>query len=139
VDWNPTPADKDSGIWKEVSLTMSGPVAIRHPFVSFEAGCGVQIGGADAECGVAQRFGAAAKGTFSAEVDGKATEEPVELAAGETKVVRFDAATYPQLKLAAPKCGGRTRWDAESFTPRNFRLPPMEKHGLGFDQFGFAK
>src|SRR6266853_2249508 len=33
VDWNPTPADKDLGIWKEVSLTASGPVAIRNPFV----------------------------------------------------------------------------------------------------------
>src|SRR5215831_18062640 len=34
VDWNPTPADKDMGIWKEVSLTMSGPTAIRHPFAT---------------------------------------------------------------------------------------------------------
>src|SRR5258708_4972498 len=33
VDWNPTPADKDLGIWKEVSLTATGPVAIRNPFV----------------------------------------------------------------------------------------------------------
>src|SRR5215475_853323 len=34
VDWNPTPADKDMGIWKEVSLSVSGPVAIRHPFAT---------------------------------------------------------------------------------------------------------
>ena len=34
VDWNPTPADKDMGIWKEVSVTINGSVAIRHPFVS---------------------------------------------------------------------------------------------------------
>jgi exo-1,4-beta-D-glucosaminidase len=33
VDWNPTPADKDMGIWKEVTLTSNGPVAIRNPFV----------------------------------------------------------------------------------------------------------
>jgi len=24
-DWNPTPADKDMGIWKEVTLSSSGP------------------------------------------------------------------------------------------------------------------
>src|SRR5215813_11355270 len=33
VDWNPTPADKDMGIWKEVTLTATGPVTIRNPFV----------------------------------------------------------------------------------------------------------
>src|SRR5213082_2993953 len=34
VDWNPTPPDKNMGIWKEVFLTTSGPVAVRSPFVS---------------------------------------------------------------------------------------------------------
>ena len=33
VDWNPTPPDKDLGIWKEVSVTATGPVAIRNQFV----------------------------------------------------------------------------------------------------------
>src|SRR5579864_9462559 len=34
VDWNPTPPDKNMGIWKEVFLTTSGPVALRNSFVS---------------------------------------------------------------------------------------------------------
>jgi exo-1,4-beta-D-glucosaminidase len=33
VDWNPTPPDKDMGLWQEVVLSSSGPVAVRHPFV----------------------------------------------------------------------------------------------------------
>jgi len=33
VDWNPTPPDKDMGLWQEVVLSTSGPVAVRHPFV----------------------------------------------------------------------------------------------------------
>src|SRR4029077_20545828 len=33
VDWNPTPPDKDIGLWQEVVLSTSGPVALRHPFV----------------------------------------------------------------------------------------------------------
>jgi exo-1,4-beta-D-glucosaminidase len=33
VDWNPAPPDKDMGIWQEVVLSESGPVAVRHPFV----------------------------------------------------------------------------------------------------------
>ena len=34
VDWNPTPPDKDMGIWKEVFLTQSAAVSVRNPFVS---------------------------------------------------------------------------------------------------------
>jgi exo-1,4-beta-D-glucosaminidase len=34
VDWNPTPADKNMGLWGEVSVTDSGPVALRHPHVA---------------------------------------------------------------------------------------------------------
>jgi exo-1,4-beta-D-glucosaminidase len=33
VDWNPTPPDKDMGLWQEVVLSSTGPVAIRHPAV----------------------------------------------------------------------------------------------------------
>ncbi len=33
VDWNPTPPDKDMGLWQEVVLSSSGPVAVRHPSV----------------------------------------------------------------------------------------------------------
>ncbi|MGB8459741.1 MAG: sugar-binding domain-containing protein [Candidatus Acidiferrum sp.] len=33
VDWNPTPPDKDMGLWQEVVLSASGAVAVRHPAV----------------------------------------------------------------------------------------------------------
>src|SRR5215467_5661911 len=33
VDWNPTPPDKDMGLWQEVVISSSGPVALRHPVV----------------------------------------------------------------------------------------------------------
>jgi exo-1,4-beta-D-glucosaminidase len=34
VDWNPTPADKNMGLWGDVYLTESGPVTLRHPYVT---------------------------------------------------------------------------------------------------------
>ncbi len=34
VDWNPTPPDKDMGLWQEVVLSESGPVTVRHAFVT---------------------------------------------------------------------------------------------------------
>jgi len=33
VDWNPEPADNHMGIWRDVHLLESGPVAIENPFV----------------------------------------------------------------------------------------------------------
>jgi exo-1,4-beta-D-glucosaminidase len=33
VDWNPTPPDKNMGLWGDVSLTHSGPIALRNPHV----------------------------------------------------------------------------------------------------------
>lgn len=103
VDWNPTPADKDMGIWKEVSLTMSGPVAIRHPFVSSKLDAAYKSAELTLSTELRNDSGAAVKGTLAAEVDGKQLKQEVELAAGETKVARFEPAAYPQLKLAAPK------------------------------------
>ena len=34
VDWNPSPPDKNTGIWRDVWLRTSGPVAMRAPFVT---------------------------------------------------------------------------------------------------------
>ena len=103
VDWNPTPADKDMGIWKEVTLTTNGPVAIRNPFVKSKLDSEFK----KAELGISAELrndsGKPAKGVLSAEVDGKQIKQDVELAAGETKVVRFTADNFPQLKLAQPK------------------------------------
>jgi exo-1,4-beta-D-glucosaminidase len=36
VDWNPEPADNHMGIWRDVHLLESGPVAIENPFVITE-------------------------------------------------------------------------------------------------------
>ncbi len=33
VDWNPAPPDKNMGLWRDVYLTASGPVALRYPAV----------------------------------------------------------------------------------------------------------
>ena len=33
VDWNPSPPDKNMGLWRDVWLRTSGPVALRSPYV----------------------------------------------------------------------------------------------------------
>src|SRR5882672_9029143 len=103
VDWNPTPADKDMGIWKEVTLTAGGPVAIRHPFVKSKLDSSYKSAELALSAELRNDSGKVAKGVLLAEVDGKQLKQNVELAAGETKTIRFTAEDYPQLKLAQPK------------------------------------
>jgi len=103
VDWNPTPADKNLGIWKEVTLTARGPVTIRNPFVKTQLN--VDFTGADLTISADLRndSGAATKGTLVAEVDGKTVKLAMELAAGESKSVRFEPEHFAALKLQRPK------------------------------------
>ncbi len=34
VDWNPSPPDKDMGLWGPVDVRTTGPVAVRYPFIT---------------------------------------------------------------------------------------------------------
>jgi exo-1,4-beta-D-glucosaminidase len=45
VDWNPLPADKDMGIWRDVWLTATGPARIRFPQVTthLDSGGGAEL------------------------------------------------------------------------------------------------
>jgi len=103
VDWNPTPGDKDLGIWKEVTITARGPVAIRNPFVTSQLNSEFTAADLTMSADLRNDSAAAIKGVFSADVGGKAIKQPVELAAGETKNFHFDAAQFAALKFANPK------------------------------------
>jgi exo-1,4-beta-D-glucosaminidase len=103
VDWNPTPADKDMGIWKEVTLTSNGPVAVRNPFVHSKLDAEYKSAELTVSAELRNQSGQQVKGALIAEVDGKTLKQDVELAAGEMKTVRFSPEKFAELKLAHPK------------------------------------
>jgi exo-1,4-beta-D-glucosaminidase len=103
VDWNPTPADKDMGIWKEVTLSSSGPVAVRNAFVKSKLGAEYKTAELTLSGDLRNQTDKSVRGTLVADVDGQTLKQDVELAAGETKTVRFAAAQFPQLKLEHPR------------------------------------
>ncbi|MGC1781396.1 MAG: sugar-binding domain-containing protein [Acidobacteriaceae bacterium] len=103
VDWDPTPPDKDMGLWGPVSVKTTGPVAVRYPFIAthFES---ADLRVADITV-TAQLVNAAdhpVKGTLSGTFLGKKFRQPVELAAHESKNVSFSPEQFPQLKLKHP-------------------------------------
>jgi len=104
VDWNPIPPDRNMGIWREVRIESSGPVSLRHPFVSSAFNEG-DLRQADLEveaeiCNQTDHVqnieirGAIGPVTFSRNES---------LGKNERKTIRFKPAEYPQLRIHNPR------------------------------------
>jgi len=103
VDWNPTPPDKNMGIWKEVFLTSSGPVAVRNPFVSSKLDAEYKSAELTISAELRNASKDPVKGVLHAELEGIALQQPVELSAGESKIIQFAPEQFPKLKRTHPK------------------------------------
>jgi exo-1,4-beta-D-glucosaminidase len=103
VDWNPTPADKDMGIWKDVFLTTSGDVTLRNPFVASKLDADLRAAALTVSADLRNVSRQIVSGVFRAEIDGAQVSQPVTLAAGEAKTVRFLPAQFGALNLVNPR------------------------------------
>src|SRR5207302_1891655 len=99
VDWNPTPPDKDMGIWKEVFLRSSGEVAVRNPFVASKLDAEYKTAELTISGEVRNVSHEPVKGTLRAQVDGIELRQPVELSGGESKFLKFAPEQFAKLKL----------------------------------------
>jgi len=104
VDWNPLPADKDMGIWREVYLAASGPVSLRYPQVISK----LNIPALDkAQLTVTAELHNAAdrplEGTLKGKIESLEFSTPVSLQPNESKVVSFSPERFPQLALEHPR------------------------------------
>ena len=121
VDWNPTPPDKDMGLWQDVYLTTSGPVEVRYPTVTTRLADG---DGSAAELSILAELknvsDKEAQGNFVAEIAGLkvSVKEPVTLAAGEAKSITLGPDKFPQLKVKDAKLW----WPAQMGKPNLYRL-----------------
>src|SRR6266403_1023680 len=103
VDWNPTPPDKDMGIWKEVFLTSSDEVSVRNPFVHPTLNSEYKTAALTVSADLRNDSNHKVTGVLHVEVAGIEIRQPVELEASETKTVRFKPDQFPQLKLESPR------------------------------------
>ncbi len=114
VDWNPAPPDKNMGLWRDVYLRASGPVALRYPAV---------VSKVDSPANTAAHLTVTAllkngtdkpvKGTLKGNIDDVAFSQDVELAPSESKDVTFDPDKFSQLNLSNP----RLWWPLQMGTP----------------------
>ncbi len=104
VDWNPAPPDKDMGLWGDVYLISSGPVALRYPEVITHFSNDSLD---EADLTVTAQLLNATNTPVSAVVSGTIEnihfEQPVQLNPNETRDVSFTPDQFPQLRVAHPK------------------------------------
>lgn len=114
VDWNPTPPDKNMGLWGDVYLRTSGPVSVRHPHVVTRFPGGSL---ATAHLTVMAEIGNATDAEVAGECVVRIGEivvrQGVRLAGGERRTVRFTPEEYPALRIREP----RLWWPAEMGRP----------------------
>ena len=97
VDWNPAPPDKDMGLWKDVYLTESGPVSLRHAFVNPKLDGEYRTADLSVSVELRNASDHQVEGTLKAEIGGIKVTQRVELGASEEKTARFE------VKLKNPK------------------------------------
>ncbi len=121
ADWNPTPPDKNMGLWQDVYLTMSGPVKIRYPAVV------TRLADEEGEIAkltiVAELYNLSDKqvdGKFEAEIAGLKlrVEQSESLAPGETKTVKLTPQDFKQLAVKNAKLW----WPAQMGSPNLYDL-----------------
>ena len=123
VDWNPTPPDKNMGLWRPVYLTSSGTVALRHPYVlarlhapGYDAADLTVI--ADVRNATDRPTQAIVRGT----VAGIAFSEAVSLTAREVRTVRVTPERVPALRMLAPRLWWPYRMGAQAMYPADVEV-----------------
>jgi exo-1,4-beta-D-glucosaminidase len=129
VDWNPAPPDKNMGLWREVYLTASGPVAVRYPTVISKVNSPANDQAeltvtAQLKNGTNRPVSGRLKGTIINFVGSTnqylEIEQHVDLAAAETKDVAFDPDKFGELVLSRPTLA--LWWPRQMGEPHLYRL-----------------
>ncbi len=119
VDWNPAPPDKNMGLFRDVDITTSGPVAVRYPAVVSKVDSPAND---KAHLTVTALLKNAAshpvKGTLKGAIEKTEFSQEVELGPGESKDVTFAPEQFPQLDFDHP----RLWWPAQMGKPERYTL-----------------
>jgi exo-1,4-beta-D-glucosaminidase len=117
-DWNPAPPDKQMGIFREVELSSSGPVALRYPAVVSSVDSDNDLAHLSVTAQLKNATQQPVRGTLRGRIDNVEVSQEVDLAGGESKDVVFDPATFVQLNLKHP----RLWWPAQMGKPELYKL-----------------
>jgi exo-1,4-beta-D-glucosaminidase len=127
VDWNPSPPDKDMGLWGGVDLVASGAVTLRSPLaVTHFPGNALDAADLTVYAELHNATDHSVKGMVAGSAAGVRFEQPVELAPHEDREVVFTPEQFSQLHIHNP----RLWW------PRQMGEPHLERLTMNFSVQG---
>ncbi|MGP8248093.1 MAG: glycosyl hydrolase 2 galactose-binding domain-containing protein [Bryobacteraceae bacterium] len=124
VDWNPLPPDKDMGLWRDVWIAATGPVAIRFPMVATRLD---SPAGESAQVTLSVELTNASARPVAGSLRGKIVlpgkpavvfSRQIDLGPHESRTARFTPSQFPQLRLVHP----RLWWPLEYGKPELYPL-----------------
>ena len=127
VDWNPTPPDKDMGLWGDVYFAATGTIAVRHSqVVTHFTDASLDEAELTVLAEVQNASDAPVRAVLQGEISGAGNkalhfEQRVNLNPGETRTIKFTAAQFPQLRTAHPKI-----WWPYGLGPQNLHTLTMQ-------------
>ncbi len=119
VDWNPAPPDKNMGLFRDVFLRTSGPVALRYPTVISRVDSPAnEKAHLTVTALLKNATGTPVKGTLKGKIERVDFSQEVELEPGEEKDISFEPEQYAQLNFDHP----RLWWPVQMGTPSLYPL-----------------
>ena len=79
VDWNPAPADKDMGLWRDVYVTPTGDVTVQNPFVATTLSENYSSASLTVSADLRNTSKEAVKGTLHAQIGSVEVRQSVEI------------------------------------------------------------
>ncbi|HKT11867.1 MAG TPA: glycoside hydrolase family 2 TIM barrel-domain containing protein [Terriglobia bacterium] len=104
VDWNPAPPDKDMGLWRGVSITATGPVALRDPQVETKFDLpNLDVAHLTVRARLQNATDHAVRGVLKGSIGEVSIQQEVELEPHETREVDFLPGRFSQLDFHHPR------------------------------------
>ena len=113
VDWNPAPPDKNTGLFRDVYLTASGPVQLRFPYVANNLNDNFTTAQLTPVVEAWNATNHPVKATISWEINGNKFLQEITLEGEEKKTVVFTPERFRELTIKNPKLW----WPAQLGTP----------------------
>lgn len=103
VDWNPTPPDKNMGLWHDVYVTASGPVTLRYPQVITELDLpSLETAHLTVSAELRNISNRILKGTLRGRIEGIEFSQTVSMAPNELRTVSFTSEQFKELNISQP-------------------------------------
>lgn len=104
VDWNPSPPDKDMGLWGGVELRSAGPVTITSPMVSTHfPDDSLRTAELTITAELTNSTDHPVRGMVQSSLEGTRIEQPFSLAAKQTSTINFAPQQFPKLRVQNAK------------------------------------